>query len=231
MFRLSELIGQYVIGGPRGLWLRDGHHIVNIRQPLMTIESGQQIVQFRDVHIYRFDESGTLGEITHAGRAAHDGERWDLQNVSRMLFEHQAVNKSFEGDRPWDTRLEPELVDAAVNRPQHMAMRTLWKQMQYVNENGLDDRIYRSHLLAKGFFPATVLALILAGMPFVFGSARNQKLGVRLFIGMTLGITFTIVNRAMLNLGEAYGISALLTALGPSLLLAATAIIVLRRSA
>jgi lipopolysaccharide export system permease protein len=230
VFRLSELIGQYIIGGPKGMWLRDGGRIVNIRQPLMTVEGGQQIVQFRDVIIYDFDDAGSLDEVTRAGRALHDGATWELQNVVQMVFSADAVRKQFLGAALWDTRLEPELVDAAVNRPPHLSIETLWKQMRYVNENGLDDRIYRSNLFSKIFFPGMVLALVLAGMPFVFGSARSQKLGVRIFFGMTLGIAFTIVNRAMQNLGEAYGISALLTVIGPSILLAIAAILFLRRS-
>ena len=75
------------------------------------------------------------------------------------------------------------------------------------------------------------LALVLAGMPFVFASGRNQKLGVRLFFGMTLGVVFTIVNRMMQNLGEAYGVTEVLTVIGPSVALAIAAMLVLRRSA
>ena len=33
-------------------------------------------------------------------------------------------------------------------------------------------------------------------MPFVFAQARSQSMGVRLFVGMTVGGVFVIVNRA-----------------------------------
>jgi lipopolysaccharide export system permease protein len=231
VFRLSEMLGQFVIGGPRGLWLRDGERIVNIREPVLTTENDRQAVQFRNVVIYDFGQDSSLEEIVHAGRASHDGERWELQNVARTEFAGDAIGRVFEGLAPWDSRLEPELADAAVTRPPYMSVRTLLRQLDYMNENGLDDQIYRSALWAKLVFPFSVLALVLAGMPFVFASARSQKLGVRLFVGMTLGVVFTIVNRAVQNLGDAYGISALAAALIPSLLLAVVAILVLRRSA
>ena len=74
------------------------------------------------------------------------------------------------------------------------------------------------------------MALVLAGMPFVFGSTRSQNFGVRIFIGMALGGTFMILNRTAQNLGEAYGLPAAAAAVAPSLLLATVAVLVLRRS-
>lgn len=230
VFRLGKLIGQYVIGGPRGMWLRDGDHMVNIRQPIVALEDDRQTVQFRDVVLYDFDEGGSLREIVHAGRALHDGERWTWMDVSRLSLADDAITRAQTDQSDWDTRLEPELVDSAVNRPQNMSIRNLWSQSRYMSANGLDDRIYRTNLFSKLLFPGTVLALVLAGMPFVFASGRNQKLGVRLFFGMTLGVVFTILNRMAQKAGEAYGVTELLAVIGPSLALAAVAILVLRRS-
>jgi len=231
MFRLSELIGQYIIGGPRGMWLRDGELIVNIREPLVTADGDRQSVQFGNVYIYDFGSEGSLREILHAGRATHDGEHWTLENVFVTDLEGEEIRRDFQGERPWQSRLEPEMVDSAVTRPPFMSMRSLFRQIGYMRANGLDDRIYLSALYAKVFYPVSLLALVLAGMPFVFGSARNQKLGVRLFIGMTVGVIFTLVNRVIQNLGEAYELSVLFTSLAPSLLLAFAAFLVLRRSA
>lgn len=230
VFRLGKLIGQYIIGGPRGMWLRDGGHIVNIRQPVIALEDDRQAVEFRDVVLYTFDEDGALREITRAGRALHDGESWTWLNISRLQLSDRLVSRADEARGHWDTRLEPGLVDAAVNRPQHMSIRNLWSQIRYMSANGLDDRIYRTNLFSKALFPATVLVLVLAGMPFVFASGRSHKLGVRLFFGMTLGVVFTILNRMAQKAGEAYGVTELLTVIGPSLALAILAILVLRRS-
>jgi lipopolysaccharide export system permease protein len=230
VFRLGKLIGQYVIGGPRGMWLRDGGHIVNIRQPIIALDDDRQNVQFRDVVLYEFDETGSLRQVTRAGRALHDGERWTWLDISRLALSDEAVGRSREETGAWDTQLEPDLIDSAVNRPQQMSIKNLWGQIRYMSANGLDDRIYRTNLFSKALFPGTVLALVLAGMPFVFASGRNQKLGVRLFFGMTLGAVFTILNRMAQKTGEAYGVTELLTVIGPSLALAVVAILVLRRS-
>ena len=90
--------------------------------------------------------------------------------------------------------------------------------------------MYPTPCFAKIFFPLSVLALVLAGIPFVFGSARQHNMGVRIFIGMSIGALFTIVNGAMQNIGSAYRLHAAFSALLPSGLIALAAILVLRRS-
>jgi lipopolysaccharide export system permease protein len=230
VFRLGELIGQYIIGGPRGMWLRDGDQIINIRQPLLTADRGQQSVQFQNVVIYSFENTAELRRVTRAQHAAHDGSEWTLFGVSRLDLTRDGVNPTRMTSSSWSSTLKPELVDSAVTRPVYMSVRALWGQWQYLSANGLDDRIYKSAFFAKLVYPVSVLALVLAGMPFVFGSARQNNLGVRIFIGMTVGAVFTIVNGAIQNLGDAYAYPAWIAASAPSLLLALGAVLVLRRS-
>ena len=67
-------------------------------------------------------------------------------------------------------------------------------------------------------------------MPFLFGQARSQSVGVRLFSGMILGGLFMIVSRAVQSFGSVYGFSPLLTYALPTLLLGVGAVLVLRRS-
>ena len=81
-FRLSQLIGQVIIGGPSGTWMRDGNDIVNIRRPLLSADRGQQSISFLDVEIHHFDGFSVLRKITRAESAFFDGEQWSLENVS-----------------------------------------------------------------------------------------------------------------------------------------------------
>ena len=75
-----------------------------------------------------------------------------------------------------------------------------------------------------------MLALVLAGMPFVFGKARSHNVGVRLFFGMTLGGVFMIISRAAQKFGTVYDLSPVLSISLPIIVLALLAIIALRRS-
>jgi lipopolysaccharide export system permease protein len=67
-------------------------------------------------------------------------------------------------------------------------------------------------------------------MPFVFGSSRQHNLGFRLFIGMTMGGLFMLVNGAAQNFATAYSMPVVLSSILPSLLLITVAVTILRRS-
>jgi lipopolysaccharide export system permease protein len=229
-FRMSETVGQAIIGGARGMWMRDGEDIVNIQLPLLSANRGEQSVDFKNVVIYGFGESVELRTVTRAERAEHDGSQWTLEEVSVVEFDDRGASLTRIASQPWTTEVKPELLDSAVTRPKRLSIRSLWEYLGYLGENGLDDRIYQAAFWEKVLFPLTVFALVLAGMPFVFGQARSHNLGVRLFFGMTLGGVFMIVSRAFEKFGNVYELPPPLTLSVPILVLVLGAVLVLRRS-
>lgn len=229
-FRLSEMVGTAIVGGPRGMWIRDGNDIVNIQRPILNADRGEQSIDFKNVVIYRFSESEGLQGITRAKNATHDGESWTLENISHVDF---TVDRAVARQVPreaWYTEVKPSLLDSAVSKPKLLSLSSLWDYLGYLGENELDDRMYRAAFWEKVLFPFTVIALVLAGMPFVFSNARSQSVGLRLFVGMTVGGLFMIVSRAFQKVTSVYDLPPLLTMSIPILLLGIGAVIVLRRS-
>jgi len=229
-FKLSEIVGQAIIGGARGMWIRDGADFVNIQRPILNADRGQQTVDFKNIVIYNFSDEADLQSITRADSATHTDNVWTLNNVMNVRFFEQGAAVSRNEELDWRTEIRPELLDSAVTRPKFLSIRSLWEYLGYLGENGLDDSVYQAAFWEKILFPFTVLALVLAGMPFVFGQARSHNVGVRLFFGMTLGGVFMIISRAVQKFGTVYDLPPLISISVPILLLALLAIIVLRRS-
>lgn len=230
-FRLSQLVGQVIIGGSSGMWMRDGNDIVNIRRPILTADRGQQSINFQDVEIHHFDGFSGLQKITRAESAFFDGEQWSLENVSVIDIDGSGVVPQKFERTPWISGVKPELLESAVSRPFYLSIRSLWDQLKYLQTNGLDDRVYKSAFWEKIFYPLAIIALVLAGMPFVFGSSRQHNHGFRIFIGMTLGGVFMLVNAAAQNFAAAYSLPVAFSTALPSLILMTIAVTVLRRSA
>lgn len=230
-YRLSRLVGQVIIGGESGMWIRDGSDIVNIRRPLLTVEQGQQSISFQEVEIHHFEGFSGLQKITRADSATFDGRQWKLENVSSIDIERSGVTPSSSEEVIWESGIKPDLLESAVTRPYYLSIRALWDQIKYLKNNGLDDRIYQSAMWEKVTYPFSIVALVLAGMPFVFGSSRQQNQGFRLFIGMTLGGVFMLVNAGAQNLATAYSLPVALGAMVPSAILMFVAVTVLRRTA
>ena len=229
-FRLSQMVGRAIIGGPSGVWMRDGKDIVNIQLPLLSAKRGEQSVEFKRIVIYNFSDNSNLQAITRARKAFHNGETWTLERVLTVHFSDTGARSTRSRQQIWPTEVKPELLDSAVTRPSRLSLRSLWSYMEYLDENGLDDRVYEAAFWENTLFPFTVIALVLAGMPFVFGPARMHNLGVRLFFGMALGGLFMIVSRAFEKFGEVYDLPAALTIILPPLVLTIIATLVLRRS-
>jgi len=229
-FRLSEMVGQAIIGGPRGVWMRDGPDIVNIQRPLLYADRGQQAVEFNKLVIYQFSGEAELASITRVESATHDGRFWTLNDVSRVEFTESGATMTRLERQAWATDVKPELLDSAVTRPKLLSMRSLWGYIRFLGENDLDDRMYQRAFWDRAMFPLTALALVLAGMPFLFGPARSQGVGVRLFFGMSLGGLFMIVSRGVQKFGAVYDLPAPMTVALPIVLISVAAVMVLRRS-
>ena len=229
-YRLSEMVGQDIMGGARGIWIRDGADFVNIQRPVLTVDRGQQSVDFKSVVIYNFSDAADLRSITRAESASHDGANWVLDDVTHVAFVSEGASATRIDQQDWPTEIKPELLDSAVTRPKLLSIRSLWEYLGYLGENGLDDSVYLAAFWEKVLYPFTVLALVFAGMPFVFGQARSQNVGVRLFFGMTLGGLFMIVSRAVQKFGTVYELPPILSISVPILLLVLAATVILRRS-
>ncbi|MDH4018222.1 MAG: LPS export ABC transporter permease LptG [Xanthomonadales bacterium] len=230
-FRSSQLVGQVIIGGSSGMWIRDGNNIVNIRRPLLTADRGQQSINFQEIEIHHFGGFAELQKITRAESAFFDGDQWTLEGVSIVEISQAEVTPLKLERTPWVSGVKPELVEAAVTRPVYLSIRALWDQLNYLQSNGLDDRIYLSAFWEKVLYPLAIIALVMAGMPFVFGSSRQHNHGFRLFIGMTLGGVFMLINSAAQNLATAYSLPVALSTAMPSAVLMVIAVTILRRSA
>lgn len=229
-FRFTEKVGRAIIGGASGVWLRDGKDFVNIRLPLLSANRGEQSVEFKNIVIYNFSENSKLQAITRADSAFHSGETWTLENVSTVHFSASGARSTHAVQQIWPSEVKPELLDSAVTRPSRLSLRSLWGYLEYLGENGLDDQLYQAAFWEKILFPFTVIALVLAGMPFVFGSARMHNLGVRLFFGMALGGLFIIISRAFEKFAAVYDLPAALSVILPPLVLSIAATLILRRS-
>lgn len=225
--RLNLSSGGY---GGRSMWIRDGNDFISIDRTVVYAGDQEEEVTLLNVVQYSFDDQLNLKTVERATEARHDGSQWLLEASTGLTIEEEGVTRVARKLVPWDVSFEPGLLASAVIRPRYMSMRAITEQVSYLAQNGLDSQAYQSALWNKAMFPVTVLALVLAGMPFLFGSARTHSLGLRIFIGMSLGGVFMIVNKGMQNFSDAYAVPAYLGAALPSVLLMLVIIIILKRS-
>ncbi len=226
--RVRQMTGGSGLAGGGGLWVRHGDTIVHARRPIAG--EAPDDVALAEVEIFQFDQA-RLQSAIHAGLAEHDGEGWVLNKVRESRFVDNRVELLHADQRRWGQLMDPALLQTAVAKPKYLGLSELRPYVNYLDENGLDARAYRTALWWRIAYPFSVLAVVLAGMPFVFGSWRSGGMGQRLFVGMLLGAGFYMANKTIGSLAQVYNLSAPLAAFVPSLALVLLAVVLLRRGA
>lgn len=229
-YRVAKQSGRVHLGGSSGMWLREGNRVVNIRQPIMAADMDVRDVRFSDVMIFQLDENMSVKSIVHADEARPDQGAWILDHVEESAFAPELIDTHVADSKIWQVELDPGLLEAAITRPGYLSIRALGSYVNYLDGQGQDSRRYVAAFWQKLAYPFSVLALILAGMPFLFGSNRQNTLGVRMFTGTVVGATFLIFSRLTENFADAYAFPAWLGAFFPVAVLALLSIIALRRT-
>ncbi len=230
-YRFAFKDGKVHLGGKGGLWIRDGNEIINVRSPV--VESGQR-TRFSNVQIFSLDDGFRPQTITTAREAVpKQGEppEWELHRVSILTVGDAKVRKRRASSMQWESKVDPELLASAVTKPRFMSMSSLSEYIFYLENNGQDARQYIAAFWDKIYFPFTIFALLLAGLPFVFVMARQHSLGARVFSGIVLGSVYLIIARWVRNIAEASGLPLWLIAAIPIIALASFGVYRLRRAA
>lgn len=212
---------ELIRAGRSGIWAREGDTLVNAKRGRMVGDS----VALEDVRLYEFDAIGRLLRITVGARAEHEPGRWRLAEVTRQTFAEDRVDTVREAALDWPSQLEPGLIATSILRPQNLGLGELGDAIRYMRANAIDATAYESAYWKRAFYPAGVLVLVLAVVPFAFGALRSGGLGKRILIGMVLAIGWYFAQQALYNLAAVYGVDPRLGQGLPALLLGAFALV------
>ena len=196
-----------------GLWAREGDTFLNAVDGQERMESGQRVLELRDVRLYQVGEGGRVRSLTRAGMAVHDADGWRLEQVRRVDFEGDVANA----------------LAAGVTRPRNLSAADLQASIEYRRRNGLDARDYEDTYWSRWFYPLNVLALCLAAVPFAFGSLRSGGMGKRLFLGIVFALGFMLLQMQFGRLAGAFRFDYRIAYALPPVLMLATSWFLFRR--
>jgi lipopolysaccharide export system permease protein len=209
----------------QGYWARDGNRFLNVgvlRDGLVPT----------DIHIYSFDEGANLIEYLHAEYASfEENGDWRLVTVVEKRRDADGLLRTRHlaerGWQPFATLAELRILETQAHRMAPTQIAQLVEQLRGRGENA--DR-FELLFWRKVMIPVSTVAMLYLALPFVFGSLRSAGFGLRLVLGIGVGLTFYIANQILSNLGLLWGTGAALIAVAPSLMIATLAAIMLRRS-
>lgn len=221
--RRAELVqAKAGVFGAGGVWAKDGRYFVNVR----SIRGGDTAL---GVNIFDVSDDRQLLSAAYAVRAEFSGDHSVLRGVRGTNLGSQGANTFRSPLRPWETSLDPDLLNLFAADTSTLSALDLYDYIQYRRANRLDDHRYVAALWSHLAKPVALLAMLLLAMPFVFGPLRSSSAGQRLLVGMLIGIGFYVFNSMFMQTGIVFNLNPLLTAWLPTLLLSAVGVIAVRR--
>ncbi|HEX7029398.1 MAG TPA: LPS export ABC transporter permease LptG [Gammaproteobacteria bacterium] len=208
--------------GASGVWARDGHRFVNVRQMLREDE-------LRDVFVYELDDNGELQRMLAADEAHIGSDGWQLRDISITGFTTGGVETRRVERASWETLLSPSLLRLFVVDPDTLSMQGLVRYIGYLERNGLETQRFEQAFWIKLVAPLSVLVMVLLAVPFVFGPMRSVGQGQRVIFGVLIGVGFYVFNLTLAQSGLVFGLNPFVSAWLPTVLFAIGSVVALLR--
>lgn len=222
--RASRLTSNQAMRSGNGYWASGDHRYLNVRR----FEHGNIPT---DIDIYRFDGNGELEQFIHADHAEiRQDSTWLLAGVLRKRFDDSHVETEHLASLSWKAFLRPQQVDLLQVPPENMAPIALFEYVRDLKRRHQHAERYEQELWVKLNIPLATAAMILIGIPFVFGSLRTSSTGQRVTLGAAIGVVFSLSEQIADQLGRLLNLNPALVATAPSLFLILLAIYLFRRA-
>jgi lipopolysaccharide export system permease protein len=214
---------QSLIGGTlqSGLWLKDGRSFVNVRE-------AREADLLQGVRIYEFDSALRLRQITDAERGEYTGAgNWRLLGVAQTVLGPGGPDVSRLEEADWRSAVNPDLLNALIVSPERMSALKLFRYLEHLTDNRQKSARYEIALWKKLLYPLSALVMLALALPFAYLHARSGMVGFKVFLGITLGILFHMLNSLFAHIGLLNQWPPAASAALPSLLFLATAILMM----
>jgi lipopolysaccharide export system permease protein len=209
-----------LIGGQdlrSGLWLKDGRSFINVRE-------AREPHRLAGVRIYEFDAEHRLQQLSEASRAEYAGNgTWRLHEVAQTRFGAEGPGTQRLAQAEWRTAVNPELLSVLIVVPERMSAWKLFKYTEHLAGNRQKTGRYEIALWKKLFYPLAALVMMALALPFAYMHARSGMVGVKVFLGILLGIFFHMINSLFSHIGLLQAWPPVAAAALPGLLFLATA--------
>ncbi len=214
---------QSLIGGglDSGLWFKDERSFINVREAREASVLG-------GVRIYEFDSAYRLRQVTEARRAEYAGQgKWRLVEVSQTLLGPAGPRTARFPEAEWRSAVSPDLLNVLIVIPERMSAWKLYKYLQHLAGNRQKTERYEIALWKKLFYPLATLVMMALALPFAYMHARSGMVGIKVFLGIMLGIFFHMLNSLFSHIGLLKQWPPVAAAAVPSLMFLATAMLMM----
>jgi lipopolysaccharide export system permease protein len=178
-----------------GLWVKDDHRFVNVREV-------QPDASLADVRVYEFDEQYRLTSISVAQRGRYLGKNlWHLDGVVQTGFDSAGSTVKRIAEMNWSSVLTPDILSVLFVLPERMSAWNLYQYSRHLAENRQKAERYEIAMWKKLVYPFASLVMMALALPFAYIHTRTGGVGAKVFSGIMIGIGFHFLNSLFSHLG------------------------------
>jgi len=185
--------------------------------------------EIRNIRMYEFDDVFHLLSIRTAVSGLFDQSgTWVLNDVTETRFKEtkqsDPLNPVFASQtlrHPTVTLMSevtPQILNVLLISPEKMSIVSLGRFITHLRENKQDAQRHSIAFWKKVVYPFIIFVMLTLALPFAYLKVRAGSVGIKVFGGIMLGMSFQLFNSLFSNVGLLGSWPALLTALLPPLL-------------
>lgn len=208
-----------------GVWAKSGKRYIHLGKMLEGYVPG-------DIDLYEFGDDGELLLALHATRAiVKPDRRWIFADIRKKELVDGKLQTTYEPELEIANLWSPRELPTVNLTDESMTLTVLYDYSQYLRSN---DRSYQQYLSAfwqRLIMPLTVAAMVLLAIPvsISLGSGRNASFGIRMAMGMAVGIFFYLGAQIVFALGLLLHLSIPVVSALPTVVVALCASILLAK--
>lgn len=194
-----------------GFWLKDANVFVNIKEvkPNGRLEG---------IHIFEFNREGELVAVKTAVEADYiQPDLWRIHGVAETRYSSDlGAQTRSNSEELWKSTLSPDILAVLNVRPDKMSALTLLTYVTHLSANKQASVRYQVALWKRLVYPMTCFVMVALALPFGYFQGRSTVAGLKLFIGVMLGIVYYVLDGLSSSLGLINNWSPAISAVGPS---------------
>jgi lipopolysaccharide export system permease protein len=195
-----------------GLWVKDELSFINVREVLPDS-------RLKGISIYEFDADYRLRSIRSAARGEYlPPDHWTLADVVETRFDDNGTQVLHLPESTWKSAINPDILSVLLVKPEYMSAWNLYQYTRHLAENKQKTEQYDIAMWKKLVYPFAALVMMALALPFAYMQGRSGSVGLKVFVGVMLGVLFWMLNGLFSSLGVIRSWPPFLAALLPSLL-------------
>jgi lipopolysaccharide export system permease protein len=193
--RMRALHGLIGVDLRTGLWFKDERAFINVRE-------ARQASALTGMRIYEFDTAQRLFQVSAAEHAEYrGGGLWALSDVVQTRFTAAGPRTAEHALAEWRSSVTPEMLEVLIVVPDQMSILGLAQYIRHLTSNKQKTERYEIAMWKKIFYPFAILVMMALALPFAYVQARSGMVGLKVFLGIMLGILFHLLNGLFAHIG------------------------------